>query len=712
MEDIIRVQACHHRGTGAHTPAFPLNLNNFPLKAEDEKDRLVLTSGKLRAIVTKEDFSIRYEYEGKLLTESSSKQLAWLTTPWGNYMREQLDLGIGEKIYGLGERFTPFVKNGQTVDIWNEDGGTSSDFSYKNIPFYLSGRGYGVFVNSTDRVSYEIATEAVSRAQFSVPGETLDYFLIGGGSPKAALTNYTALTGRPALPPAWSFGLWLTTSFTTQYDEKTVMSFVDGMAQRRLPLRVFHFDCFWMKEYEWCNFEWDKTVFSDVKGMLSRMKAKGLKICVWINPYIAQKSALFDEGMQNGYFLKRSNGDVWQWDMWQAGMAIVDFTNQEACDWYCGKLQKLIDLGVDCFKTDFGERIPTDAVYSDGSDPIKMHNLYTLLYNQTVFNLLKKNFGKHNAVLFARSATACGQRYPVHWGGDCTARYSSMAESLRGGLSLCLSGFGFWSHDISGFESTATPDLYKRWAAFGLLSTHSRLHGSSSYRVPWLFDEEAVDVVRFFTNLKCSLMPYLYGAACETAQTGVPSLRAMMLEFPDDPACDSLDRQYMLGGSLLVAPIFQEDGTVEYYLPEGRWTHFLSNKVITGGRWLKEIHDYFSLPLLARPNSIIPVGNNKEIPDYDYSESLTLHVFELSGTEPAKAEIFSQDGESILRVTAEKKDSEVTIRLDGKVKNLSILLRNVSEVKEVSSASAMPDEIGTRLSVEDGAGEIHFKISM
>ena len=469
------------------------------------------------------------------------------------------------------------------MDIWNEDGGTCSDLSYKNIPFYLSSKGYGVFVNSPDRVSYEIASEVVSRVQFSVPGETLDYMVVGGNGMKGALRNYTALTGRPALPPAWSFGLWLTTSFTTEYDEKTVTGFVDGMGQRELPLRVFHFDCYWMKEYEWCNFEWNQETFSDVKNMLRRLKEKGLKICVWINPYIGQKSPLFDEGKQHGYFLKRANGDVWQWDLWQPGMAIVDFTNPEACAWYCGKLQKLLDLGVDCFKTDFGERIPTDAVYFDGSDPIKMHNYYTQLYNQTVFQLLKENFGENNAVLFARSATVGGQQFPVHWGGDCEAKYSSMSESLRGGLSLCLSGFGFWSHDISGFENTATPDLYKRWAAFGLLSTHSRLHGNDSYRVPWLFDEEAVDVVRTFTNLKCSLMPYLYSAACVTAQIGVPSMRAMVLEFPDDPTCDSLDRQYMLGDSLLVAPVFHEDGTVEYYLPKGKWTHFLSNKVVDGG---------------------------------------------------------------------------------------------------------------------------------
>src|SRR5690606_30447311 len=261
---------------------------------------------------------------------------------------------------------------------------------------------------------------------------------------------------------------------------------------------------------------------------------------------------------------------------WQPGMGIVDFTNPAACEWFAGHLHRLVDMGVDSFKTDFGERIPTDVVYFDGSDPDKMHNYYTFLYNKLVFDVLKDRLGKGEATLFARSATAGGQQFPVHWGGDCDSTYEAMAESLRGGLSLGLSGFGFWSHDIGGFESTAPADLYKRWVAFGLLSSHSRLHGSHSYRVPWIYDEEAVDVLRLFTKLKCRLMPYLYTTASEAASKGIPMMRAMLLEFPDDPACEYLDRQYMLGESLLVAPVFREDGQVSFYLPAGTWTHLLT----------------------------------------------------------------------------------------------------------------------------------------
>ncbi|HEY3342335.1 MAG TPA: alpha-xylosidase, partial [Anaerolineae bacterium] len=612
-------------------PAFELKMQDGPqdVTVHDDEQAATLTSGRLSVRVSKQGaWRIDFLDGERTITSSLGRGLGVSDTPGGRFAHEQLSLGVGECVYGLGERFTPFVKNGQEVDLWNTDGGTASEQAYKNIPFYITNRGYGVFVNHPERVSFEVASEKVERVSFSVPGESIDYFLIYGPSPKEVLDRYTALTGRPGLPPAWSFGLWLTTSFTTSYDEATVTSFIDGMRQRDLPLHVFHFDCFWMKEFNWCNFEWDKRVFPDPQGMLKRLKARGVRICVWINPYIAQESALFDEGMANGYLLKRPNGSVWQWDMWQAGMGIVDFTNPAAREWYAGKLRALVEMGVDCFKTDFGERIPTDVVYFDGSDPLKMHNYYSYLYNQTVFQVLEEKFGKGQATVFARSATTGGQEFPVHWGGDSTATFESMAESLRGGLSLGLSGFGFWSHDMGGFEQTASADVYKRWCAFGLLSSHSRLHGSNSYRVPWLFDAEAVDVLRYFTKLKCRLMPYLFGAACQAHEHGTPVLRAMTLEFPTDPGCDTLDRQYMLGDSLLVAPVFSPDGAVDYYLPAGRWTYFLNGQTVEGGRWVRERHDYLSLPLLARPNSVIAVGANDLRPDYDFDDGVTLHIFE------------------------------------------------------------------------------------
>lgn len=699
MSNVIRVQLFHHKGGRSRKPAFELFSASSPsVDTRDGARAAALTSGQLTVRVEKEgDWRVDFLDGDRAITGSGWRGMGFVDTPDGRYIHEQLALGVGECVYGLGERFTAFVKNGQVVDMWNADGGTSSEQAYKNIPFYLSNRGYGVFVNHPERVSFEVASEKVERVQFSVPGEVLEYFMIYGPSPKEVLNRYTALTGRPALPPAWTFGLWLSTSFTTDYDEDTVTGFIQGMAERDLPLHVFHFDCFWMKEFHWCNFEWDDRVFPDPAGMLKRLKERGLRICVWMNPYIAQRSALFDEGMEQGYLLKRPNGDVWQWDMWQAGMGLVDFTNPDACRWFGDKLRALVDMGVDCFKTDFGERIPTDVVYWDGSDPERMHNFYAYLYNKTVFEVLENALGEGQATLFARSATAGCQQFPVHWGGDSTATFESMAESLRGGLSLSMSGFGFWSHDIGGFEQTALADVYKRWCAFGLLSSHSRLHGSSSYRVPWLFDEEAVDVLRFFTQLKCQLMPYLFGAACQAHKAGVPVMRAMVLEFPDDPACDTLDRQYMLGDALLVAPVFSADGYVDYYLPRGRWTNFLSGEVRQGGSWVHEHHDYLSLPLVVRPNTIVAVGAGHERPDYDFAEGVTFHVFELGDGFPAVTSVPTAQGAEALAFEARREGRKIHVEVAGTTADWSVLLRGIRVVQSVEGGRSQAEALGARL---------------
>ena len=670
-ENIIRVTVTHFVGKRDNAPHFETYEEPVNAVIEENDETVSFTSGKLTARVQKgENWRVDYVAEdGRVLTSSAFRGMGRaLDKDTGKtYMSDSLMLDVGECVYGLGERFAAYVKNGQSIDMWNADGGTASEQTYKNIPFYMTNRGYGVFVEDTSDVSFEVASEKVERVQFSAEGETIVYDVIYGGTPKAVLDGYTALTGRPALMPAWSFGLWLSTSFTTNYDEKTATSFIQGMADRDIPLSVFHFDCFWMKGFNWCDFTWDEETFPDPVGMLKRYHDRGLHLCCWINPYIGQASPLFREGMEHGYLLKKTNGDVWQTDLWQAGMGILDVTNPDARAWYCDHLRKILRMGVDCLKTDFGERIPVrDIAYYDGKDPLHMHNYYTFLYNKMVFDLLKEERGEGEAILFARSATAGSQQFPVHWGGDNSASYVSMAETLRAGLSMSHSGFGFWSHDISGFEQTAPADVYKRWAAFGLLSSHSRLHGSSSYRVPWLFDEESCDVVRKFTRLKCRLMPYLYGAAVEAHEHGTPMMRPMMLEFPDDPACDTLDRQYMMGESLLVAPVFHADSHVDYYLPDGLWTSLLDGRKVQGGHWQKETHDFLSLPLMVRPGTLLPMGKHDDRPDYDYTDGLELHVYQLAEGQTVTVKIPDLKGQLAATYTVTMKNGKAEVATDSK----------------------------------------------
>ena len=535
-EGVIRVRAEHWQGATEY-PGFPLNADEpgnrdyVTVQANGNGDGEVgvngadvtLTTGGLTAKVVKgAPWNLTFIGEdGKVLTESAGKSLGRFklgaesnvtAQPVGEFgvtmdgsardesdvfIAIQLHLSVGEDVYGLGERFGAYVKNGQSVDIWNEDGGTASEQGYKDIPFYMTSNGYGVLVNNRGHVSFEIGSENT---------------------------------------------------------EATINSFIDGMAERDIPLAAFHYDCYWMREFHWCDFEWDKRFFGDIESTLKRLHE------------------------DKGYLVRKPNGEVWQTDFWQAGMGLVDFTNPAAREWFKDKVKALLNQGVDAIKTDFGERIPRDVVWYDGSPKLSMHNWYPQLYNQAVFEAIEETYGKGNACLYARSATVGGQQQPVHWGGDCESTFNGMAQSLRAGLSLTSSGFGFWSHGIGGFEGAfPDPAVYKRWVAFGMLGSHSRLHGSTVYRVPWLFDEEdekngvalvpgqtAVDVVREFTKLKLELMPYVYQLGLQPHVNGTPVMRSMFVEFPDDPACRTLDRQYMFGPSMLVAPVFTYSGEVSY----------------------------------------------------------------------------------------------------------------------------------------------------
>ena len=717
MKNVIKVHIDHYRGGVDNKPKFELTEDEgYQPEIRKENDKAVMLSGKTRLEIALGDhWETAFYYGDNYLTGGADRATSIIKEsnyirdarlqsqreddffhpakdPRTTYLREQLKTGIGECIYGFGEKFTPFVKNGQTVEMWNNDGGTCTEQSYKNIPFYLSSKSYGVFVNSSDKVSFEVNSDTVSKVSFTVPGESLEYFVFGGENLEAVLERYTALTGRPALPPAYTFGLWLSTSFTTNYDEETIHHFIDGMAERKIPLQVFHFDCFWMKEYEWCNFEWNKEMFPDPKAMLKRLHEKGLEVCVWINPYVAQRSRLFQEGKENGYFIKNRDGSVFQCDLWQPGMAIVDFTNPAARKWYQGLLKTLFDMGVNNIKTDFGERIPTDCCYCDGSDPIAMHNYYSFLYNKCVFEALEAYYGKDNACLFARSATVGGQRFPVHWGGDCYAEYSAMAETLRGGLSLCASGFGFFSHDMGGFEATASADVYKRWCAFGMLSTHSRLHGSSSYRVPWAYDKdgdtEACDVLRHYAVLKGRLMPYLWSQAVKTHRQGVPMMRPMIVSFTEDTACKYLDMQYMLGDNLCVVPVMNEEGIAEFYVPDcGTWTDIQSGETYEGGRYYTRKCDYFQMPILARPGSMIVYGkfdgDTQKSVLYDYAEGAEVVIYGLEKGQKTETVIYDTDALKVMKIRAVRENNTIKITVPKTEKNMSIRTKDACEILRI-----------------------------
>ncbi|KAH8840780.1 hypothetical protein MCOR02_005935 [Pyricularia oryzae] len=692
FDGVVSVETTHWSGEARRGPHFELYPDGRPpVRGEVSKSDsgTTLSSGSLSVTVSSEPHTFEVRFHGNSNNNNNSEALLTslldrsvgiaynpATVPQTrledmrgvrHHVFTQTTLSVGESVYGFGERFGAFNKVGQQVVMWNADGGTSSELAYKNVPFWISSRGYGVFVDSPDRVEFEVGSERSCRVQTSVEAQRLKWFVIHGPSPRDVLQKYAILTGKGAGVPAWSYGLWLSTSFTTDYDEETVRGFLEGMRERRIAVDVFHYDCFWMKEFTWTDFVFDAEKFPDPKAMIARFKEGGLlkKVCCWINPYIAEHGAIFQEAAEKGYLLKRKNGvDVWQWDLWQAGMALVDFTNPDACKWYADCLDKLLETGVDAIKTDFGERIPwQDVQWHDGSvDPRRMHNYYAFLYNRCVYEAMERRRGPGQAVLFARAATAGTQRFPLVWGGDCESTAEGMAESVRGGLSLGLAAYPFWSVDIGGFEGRPPPWIYKRWVAFGLLCSHSRLHGSASYRVPWLIDHDdrAPDgcsaTLSSFTALKNRLMPYLLAQAARAVDAGLPlSLRATLLEFPDDPTAWFLDRQFMLGESLLAAPVFDQSGEVQFYLPRGAWTCFFTGRRRLGPGWFRERHRFGTLPLYVRPGTVLllrqDVGFEESVRDgavYDFADRVEVRLYEVK--EKDGADVVGADGQVVGRL--------------------------------------------------------------
>ncbi|SPO07764.1 related to glucosidase II, alpha subunit [Cephalotrichum gorgonifer] len=703
MDGVISVEATHFAGAqnkGPHFDLFPDGQPSISGKIVKSGKGTTLESGSVAVTISSDPHTFNLEFHStdrsQTLTTLGHRSTGYAVTPYPSnpmqlgdlrdfkhYMFLQTNLSVGESVHGLGERFGAWNKVGQAVTLWNSDGGTSSDQAYKNVPFWMSNKGYGVFIDNPGRIEMEIGSERCCRVQTTIESQRLKMYIIYGPTPKDILKRYSALTGRPGKVPAWSYGLWLSTSFTTNYDEKTVTSFLEGMKARNTPVEVFHFDCFWMKAFTWTDFVFDSERFPDPKGQIARIKESGLckKVCVWINPYIAQHGAAFKHAAEKGYLLKRKNGDIWQWDLWQAGMGLLDVTNPEAAAWYVECLDGLFDKGVDAIKTDFGERIPTQDVqwFDETVDPIRMHNYYSFVYNQIVYRALQKRFGDDQAVLFARASTAGCQRFPLQWGGDCESTPEAFAESIRGGLSLGISGFSFWSCDIGGFEGYPPPWIYKRWVAMGLLCSHSRLHGSNSYRVPWTVDDDdkteegCSKTLAKWTALKNRLMPYIISQAAESIAGGLPlSLRSVALEFPNDPTAWYIERQFMLGSQILAAPIFQESGEVEFYLPKGKWTSYFTNEVKSGPGWFKEKHAFGTLPLYVRENTVLVLGNRSQAGTvYDYTKDVEVALYQVSIG--AKAILVNNEGEEI---------GELVVGADGKLTDTSILTGDV-KISEV-----------------------------
>jgi alpha-D-xyloside xylohydrolase len=525
--------------------------------------------------------------------------------------RETLVIAPDEAFYGLGEKFSRLNKRGQFLTSWATDAlSVHTQRSYKNVPLLLSSRRYGLFINATEQILYELGSRSFVSACFTIDAPQLDYFVIRRPSLKEILKRYADLTGYASVPPKWSFGLWMSRLSYRSWRE--VEAVAQQLRQRDIPCDVIHIDPYWLgPENRWCDLEWDMEHFPDPEKVLQALRAQGFRVCLWISPYVPEGTAMFDQGTAQGFFVKASSTATylapppWGPPGPNPRIATVDFTNPEACAWFTRRLKSLLQQGVAVFKTDFGEWAPSDGLYHSGESGAVVHNKYPLLYNRLVYEATRDVCGEVDALVWGRSAYAGSQRYPVLWGGDSYPSFEDMACQLRGGLSLGLSGVPFYSHDVGGFARQTTGEIYARWSQFGLLSSHSRCHGIGP-REPWEFGPEVEAIFREFCRLRYRLLPYLYSEAHVSAATGLPMMRAMVLEFEHDRNVRDIDLQYMLGHALLVAPVF--GGTRrEVYLPDSTWFNFWTGEALLGGRWIEESCALAHLPLYVRAGSVIPM---------------------------------------------------------------------------------------------------------
>jgi len=598
-------------------------------RVKESDGKIIYTSAAGRVEVVKDPWQIRfYDIDGKLLTQTQSlKDPATFSAPTPfSFVRRARDLGHSiaasfrlapdEKIFGCGESFTRLDKRGQKIVLYVRDAmGAQSQRMYKPIPFFLSSRGYGMFVHTSAPTTFDFGQDFDQSNVIYTGDEELDLFVFLG-TPKQVLEEYTGVTGRSPVPPLWSFGLWM--SRITYDSEQQVRDVAQKLREHKIPADVIHLDTGWF-ETDWqCDFQFAKSRFADPAKMIADLAKQGFRISMWQLPYFTSKNKLFPEAAEKSYFVKNVGGAV------PAEDGIIDMSSPSAQEWYRGLLSGLLRLNVGAIKVDFGEDAPLEGVYASGRTGWYEHNLYPLRYNKLVSDLTDETTGER--IIWARSAWAGSQRYPLHWGGDAENTDSAMAATLRAGLSFGLSGFTYWSHDAGGFVGKAPRDLYRRWLPFSALSSHTRCHGAPP-REPWEYDEALTDDFRRTIEMRYRLLPYIYAEARHSSDHGYPLVRPLFFEFHTDPTAWLVEDEYMFGSKLLVAPLFTEGDARSVYLPPGEWIDFQSGQSYEGGKWHTIAAGPVPIVVLVRGGSAIPLAKVAQSTGEVDWEHLELRVF-------------------------------------------------------------------------------------
>lgn len=597
-----------------------------------------------------------------------------------------------ERFYGLGERFTGVDARGTTADVHvSQPHTTDNERTYKGVPFLLSSRGYGLLVDTTRRTEVGLGAGAGSAqgGEIRVDGTGFSFLFFHGPDPADVLRNYTAAAGRPSRPPAWSFGLW--TSRYSYEDRAAVERVTDRFRSEEIPCDGVHLDVSWMRDGHESDLVWDTDAFPAPESLVDDLAARDFRLMVIEEPYLTADSEAFRTAAEAGYLVEDGTGQPYVLDrlvISDRRGGIVDFTDPDAVRWWQDRHRELLEMGVDGFWTDFGEYLPDDAVLADGHTGEQARNVFPHLYQRAVDAVCREERGPET-LLWGRSGWAGTQRFPVHWGGDSEATFASMAATLRGGLNLAASGYGFWSHDIGGFDGTPSPELYVRWAQFGLLSSHARLHGKTP-REPWEFGDEALAAFRTAVRLRYSLLPYLYAQATVTSETGLPMMRPLFVEYPDDPAAHGTESQYLLGPDLLVAPVLAPGGEVTVYLPEGEWVDHWSGERYEGGRTLERTVPLDEVPLFVRAGSVVP-----RCPPARSVPALALDAPRLEARLAdgyAEGRVLDEDRDGLVSVRVRRRGDAVELLTDGTVRWRAVRVTGVAEAPE-------------RVSMTDATGE-------
>lgn len=503
-------------------------------------------------------------------------------------------LAPDEKIFGCGESFTKLDKVGQKVHLTVTDPqGPETDQMYKPVPFFMSNRGYGMFIHTSAPATLDFGASYIGADRMFLADERMDFFIFLG-EPKDILDEYTDITGKSPMLPLWSFGTWM--SRISYFTQEEGLDVAKKLRENKIPADVIHFDTGWFSVDWQCDYEFSEERFADPVGMLKSLREQNFHTCLWQLPYFTPKNRLFGEIIAKGLNVRNGNGGMPYED------AVLDFSNPEAVEWYQGHIAHLLHEGVSTIKCDFGEAAPLGGLYHSGRTGLYEHNLYPLRYNKALWEVVARENGE--GIIWARSAWAGSQRYALHWGGDAATTNTGMIGDLRGGLSFGISGFSFWSHDIGGFVKATPEELYRRWLPFGFLTSHSRAHGAPPTE-PWLISKEFTEAFREAAEMKYRLMPYVYAQAKDCSNRGLPMVRALFIEFPDDPGAWNVEDEYMFGSQMLVAPMIESGDERVCYLPAGKWIDYQTGKVYSGGYQTIKVGK-MPCVILVRDGSLIP----------------------------------------------------------------------------------------------------------